>query len=106
MLNYKKGDGTTTAFLYSPLTGKIKSIKTDDDYDYIITLVDDKNKLEFTIYAEFEDLFTLKNGLTVGSSLKSGDCIASRHYPIYISCKSNGKTINPMLLMEYYQHAD
>ena len=106
MLNYKKGDGTTTAFLYSPLTGKIKSIKTDDDYDYIITLVDDKNKLEFTIYAEFEDLFTLKNGLTVGSSLKSGDCIASRRYPIYISCKSNGKTINPMLLMEYYQHAD
>ena len=106
MLNYKKGDGTTTVFLYSPLTGKIKSIKTDDDYDYIITLVDDKNKLEFTIYAEFEDLFTLKNGLTVGSSLKSGDCIASRRYPIYISCKSNGKTINPMLLMEYYQHAD
>ena len=106
MLNYEKDDGTKTTFLYSPLTGKIKSISSDDHYDYIITLLDDKNKLEFTIYAEFEDLFTLRNDLKTGSSIKSGDCIASRRYPIYITCKSNGKTINPMLLMEYYQHAD
>ena len=41
-----------------------------------------------------------------GDTVVAGQQIATRNYSIDIKCKSDGNKISPMLIMEYFQHAN
>ncbi len=103
-LEYRNKDNETAANLYSPLNGVVTSITETDDYDKVITIKDSENNLEFTIMADFDRYINLM--INQGDNVAAGQQIATRAYRIYIKCKSGGDNISPMLIMEYFQHAD
>lgn len=103
-LEYRNKDNETAPNLYSPINGKVTSIYETDDYDKVITIKDNQNNLEFTIMVEIGD--TINIMVNQGDTVSAGQQIANRNYRIFIQCKSNGNTISPMLLMEYFEHSN
>lgn len=103
-LEYKNSANETAANLYSPLSGTVSSVTETEDYDKVIVLQDTENDLEFTILADFDHRINLLVGQ--GDTVTAGQQIATRDYKVYIQCKFAGDPINPMLLMEYYQHTE
>ena len=103
-LEYRNKDNETAPNLYSPINGKVTSITETDDYDKVITIKDSTNNLEFTIMVEFEEYINMM--VNQGDTVVAGQQIATRNYSIDIKCKSDGNKISPMLIMEYFQHAN
>lgn len=103
-LEYRNKDNETAPNLYSPINGKVTSITETDDYDKVITIKDSTNNLEFTIMVELEEYINMM--VNQGDTVVAGQQIATRNYSIDIKCKSDGNKISPMLIMEYFQHAN
>jgi cell wall-associated NlpC family hydrolase len=101
-LSYKNKSNETAPNIYSPLNGRVTSIQTTSEYDYVVTLKDDANNIEFIIMADFAEHFTPR--IRQGDTVTVGQLIATRDYYINIKCRANGADVSPMLLMEYYQH--
>ena len=101
-LSYRNSSNETIDKIYSPLNGKVTSIKDDENYDVILTIKDDENNLEFTVMSEFASHFSPT--VSVGSVVTAGQLIANNSYNFDFKCKSDGADINPLLIMEYYQH--
>ena len=102
-LSYKNSSNETIDKIYSPINGRVTSITENENYDVILTIKDDDNNLEFTVMAEFANKFF--PAVSVGSVVNAGQLIANNSYSIDFKCKANGADINPLLLMEYYQHS-
>jgi hypothetical protein len=102
IMNYKNKNNETANEIYSPINGKVTSIAEDDDFDVILTIKDSDNNLEFTIMADFSSNF--RPTVSVGDTVRAGELIANNSYQFYIKCKADGNNINPMLIMQYYQH--
>lgn len=101
-LSYKNSNNETIDKIYSPVNGKVTSIIEDENYDVILTIKDDENNLEFTVMSEFASQFSPT--VSVGSVVTAGQLIANNSYNLDFKCKANGADINPLLIMEYYQH--
>ncbi len=101
-LSYKNSNNETIDKIYSPVNGKVTSITEDENYDVILTIKDDENNLEFTVMSEFASHFSPT--VSVGSVVTAGQLIANNSYSLDFKCKANGADINPLLIMEYYQH--
>ena len=102
-LEYKNINNQTMSNLYAPFSGNVVSITEDDNYDYVIKLTDDSGQYDFIIMAEFAAHYN--NKLSTGTHFSAGQLIATRDYPIFFKTKFSTHDENPMLLMEYYQHA-
>lgn len=107
-LDYKNSNNETADKIYSPINGKVTKIvlnSSDDDDDFItlITVKDDNTGLEFQLMSDSYN--TLTPTVSVGTTVSAGDLIANNRYSFKFSCLSYGNKINPMLIMEYYQHA-
>lgn len=103
-LEYRNDNNETASKIYSPLNGKVTSVTETDDYEKVVTIKDSENNLEFTMMVDFEDTINLM--VRQGETVTAGQQIATRNYQIYIKCKSDGNEVSPMLLMEYFQHAN
>ena len=93
--------------IYSPLNGTVTKLTETSEYDYELTIKDNQNNLEFTIMAEFQQHFHPQ--VNVGDNVVAGQLIAKNNYDVYIKCKAQADStlyVNPMLIMEYYQHAN
>jgi len=107
-LNYKNNKNETANKIYSPINGKVTKIVLNnydnDDYVNLITIKDDETGLEFQLMSDMSS--TLTPTVRVGTVVNAGDLIANNSYSFKFCCLSNGSKINPMLIMEYYQHAN
>ncbi len=107
-MNYKNSANENADKIYSPINGMITDIvlnSEDDEYDFYskITIKDSENDFEFQIISDTYN--TLIPTVSVGNTVTAGQLIANNSDKFRMSCLSNGSTINPMLIMEYYQHA-
>lgn len=107
-MGYRNSRNETADKIYSPLNGKVTEItlySQDDSVDYttIIVIEDTENNLEFQIMSDVPS--TLSPTVSEGETVTAGQLIANNSYRFRMSCLSNGSKINPMLIMEYYQHA-
>ena len=108
-LNYKNSKNETANKIYSPINGKVTKIvinssNDDDDFVTLITIKDEETGLEFQLMSDMNGKLTPT--VSVGNTVNAGDLIANNSYGFKICCLSNGSKINPMLIMEYYQHAN
>lgn len=106
-MNYLNSDNDTADKIYSPITGTVTEVvidSVDDSVDYttLITIKDDDNNLEFQLMSDMSG--KLNPTVSVGDSINTGDLIANNTYHFKFSCIYNGSNINPMLIMDYYQH--
>lgn len=102
-LKYKNSKGIAANKIYSPINGKVTSIEEDDTYFVILTIKDSNNNFEFQVRSEWNG--ALKPTVSVGSTVKMGQQIATNSNSIHIVCTDGTTKVNPITIMENTPHA-
>ena len=108
-MSYKNKNNELANKLYSPIDGKVTKIKLnsyddEDDFMSIIIIKDSNTGLEFQVMSDNSN--SLSPIVNVGDTVTAGQQIANNSYAFRMACLQYGSSFNPMLIMEYYQHAN